>query len=124
MYFQHNRAPLSPRHWEEILSKLITGFLREVHRTWKACHDKIAKMKTFYRNQKVLASPVGAPSSDWKYFDRFDYIFLGTSKANGILRGLDQGVPKPPMEVVDLEVPLSPRRAACLQPGVDGEPNK
>jgi hypothetical protein len=38
---------------------------------------------------------------------------------------MDQRVPRVPVEVVDLEdVLLSPRRAACLQPGVDGEPNK
>lgn len=101
------------------------GFPGQVNRTWKACRDKLAKMKTISRNQKALASQSGAAPSDWKYYERFNAILSGTVKDGGILGGLDQGVPKPPTEIVDLDdVPVSPRRAACLQPGVDGEPNK
>lgn len=85
----------------------------------------MAKMKTIYRNQKALSSQTGAPPSDWKYFGRFDFILSGTAKAGGIPGAMDQGVRRAPVEVVDLdEAPISPRRAACIQAGVDGEPNK
>jgi hypothetical protein len=124
-YFEHNRAPMSPKHWQDILSKLEAGFPGHVSRTWKACRDKIAKMKTIYRSQKTLASQSSAPTSVWKYYERFDYILSGTATASGIPGAMDQGIPKAHVEVVDLEdVPISPRRQACLQPGVQGEPNK
>jgi hypothetical protein len=125
MCFEYNRSPMSPKNWEDILSKLAGGFLGQVHRSWKAYRDKIAKMKTIYRHQKTLASQSSAPPSEWKYFERFDYILSGTAKASDIPGGIDQGVPTAHVEIVDLDdVPLSPRRAACLQPGIDGEPNK
>jgi hypothetical protein len=118
-YFEHNRAPMSPKHWQDILSKLEAGFPGHVSRTWKAFRDKIAKMKTIYRSQKTLASQSSAPTSVWKYYERFDYILSGTATASGIPRAMDQGIPKAHVEVVDLEdVPISPRRQACLQPGV------
>jgi hypothetical protein len=117
-YFELNRSPFSLKHWEDILLKLEAGFPRQVNRSWKACRDKIAKMKTIYRSLKTLASQSGSPPSDWKYYGRFDFILSGTAKATGIPGGMDQGIPRAHVEVVDLdEVPLSPRRAACLQPG-------
>jgi hypothetical protein len=124
-YFEHNWSPLSPKHWENILAKLAVGFPGQVNRSWKACRDKVEKMKTIYRSQKALTSQSGAPPSDWKYFGRFDFILLGIAKASSIPSGIDQGVPKVPVEIVDLDdIPLSPKRAACLQTVVGGEPNK
>jgi hypothetical protein len=100
-------------------------FPGQVNRSWKACRDKVEKMKTIYRSQKALTSQSGAPPSDWKYFGRFDFILLGIAKASSIPSGIDQGVPKVPVEIVDLDdIPLSPKRAACLQTVVGGEPNK
>jgi hypothetical protein len=49
----------------------------------------------------------------------------GTAKNSGIPRGLDQGIQRPHVETVGIEeLPVSPMRATCLQPRVDGEPNK
>jgi hypothetical protein len=91
-YFDFNRSSLSMRNWEEILQKLMAGFPRQVNRTWKASRDKIAKMKTLYKNQKALAGQSGAPVPDLKFFGRFDFILSRTAKVSGISSGIDQGV--------------------------------
>jgi hypothetical protein len=49
-YFEYNRLLLSPKNWREILLKLMARFLGQVHCRWKVCRDKIAKIRTTYRN--------------------------------------------------------------------------
>jgi hypothetical protein len=46
--FKYNRSPMSQKNWEDILEKLGAAFSGQVNCTWKACRDKVAKMKTMY----------------------------------------------------------------------------
>jgi hypothetical protein len=49
-------------------------------------------MKKIYGIEKKKTEVIGAPPSDWPWFEGFDNIFFGTAKINGILNAIDQGV--------------------------------
>jgi hypothetical protein len=49
-------------------------------------------MEKIYEIEKKKIEVIGAPPSDWPWFEGFDNIFFGTAKINGILNAIDQGV--------------------------------
>jgi hypothetical protein len=42
--------------------------------------------------KKKKTEVIGAPPSNWPWFDRFDNIFFGIAKINGISNTINQGV--------------------------------
>jgi hypothetical protein len=53
-------------------------------------------MKDKYETKKKKSQVIGASSSDWPWFERFDRMFIemfgGTAKINGIPNAIDQVV--------------------------------
>ena len=73
-----------------------------------AYRDKIAKMKTLYKNQKALACQSSVLAPDLKFFGRFDFILSKTAKVSGIPSSIDQGVSSHMSKL------WTSRRAMCL----------
>jgi hypothetical protein len=49
-------------------------------------------MKNKYEIKKKKIQVNGASPSNWQWFERFDQIFIGTSKINGIPNAIDHRV--------------------------------
>jgi hypothetical protein len=49
-------------------------------------------MKKIYKIEKKKTEVIGAPPSDWPWFEGFDNIFSSIIKINGIPNAIDQGV--------------------------------
>ncbi len=49
-------------------------------------------MKKIYKTNKKKVGVIGAPPFDQPWFERFDNIFFGTSKINGMPNAINQGV--------------------------------
>jgi len=54
--------------------------------------SKWNKMKYIYETKKKKIEVIGAPQSNWSWFEHFDNIFSGIAKISGIPNAIDQGV--------------------------------
>jgi len=60
-----------------------------MHWSWKQVCDKWSKVKDKYEIEKKKMQMTGASLFDWPWFERFDQMFGGTTKINGIPNAID-----------------------------------
>ena len=144
-YWEYNRKPFKKANWESFAEHLNTQFPEEPQRTWQQTRDKWNKMRSTYQEEKVKQEETGAAASTWTpWYERFDNIFGGTAKINGVPNGLDQGVrlkhseafvlsdddedtlptPPPHPSAPNTASSHSPRSEAVNQPGCEGQVNR
>ncbi len=54
------------------------------------CRNKFNKMKDKYNVEKKKTNIIGVIPLDWPWYERFDCLFVGTTKIVGISQGVDQ----------------------------------
>jgi hypothetical protein len=88
---EYNRKPFQEANWKDFIEHLNARFMA-VHCSWKQVHDKWSKMKDKYEIKKKKTQVTSASPFDWPWFERFDQMFGGIAKINGIPNAFDQGV--------------------------------
>ncbi len=63
-----------------------------MHQNWKQVCDKWSKTKNKYETKKKKIQVTSASPFNWPWFERFDQMFGGIAKINGIPNVVDHGV--------------------------------
>jgi hypothetical protein len=80
---------MKKQNWEVFAITVNTHFSSDVQYTWGQCKNKFNKMKDKYNVEKKKIDITSAPPLDWPCYERFDCLFVGTTKIAGIPQGVD-----------------------------------
>ena len=80
------------KHWERIREQVIKDHSSKARRTWIQVRDKWDKLKRHYHKEKKIHNVTGDNGgSQWIWFNLIDEVLFGTTKADGVPGGMDNG---------------------------------
>jgi hypothetical protein len=75
---------MKKQNWEAFAIAMSTHFPIDVQCTWGQFRDKFNKMSDKYNVEKKKTDLTSAPPLYWPWYERFDCLFVGTTKIVGI----------------------------------------
>ncbi len=86
-FWEYNCKPFKESSLKAFTNIVNANFTNDVKWIWKKIWNKL---KIFEKKWKKKVT--SAPPSNWPWFEHFDNISFGTTKINGVLNVINQGV--------------------------------